>query len=313
MHLAGIIESNPAYTHLIQSLDFFVQRGAKWREDAIASPDGADKPRPEPVERVMGLLGKPATRNVLLCLRMLKGIRGLPRSSKDQLLVDPKEQLKRALGVEEYCQENYVANPDWAFLGALHYDWISFRLAKEKGAPLEIKAALEEAWKEGFRIARIAYALGARQKDLKHQKYVFGAGLLLPLGRALMPWIYAKPAQGPSWKEFLADCEKYKSLKNLALDILEVRRFPVTPAEISGLIASFLGPYQPVEKSISLYQRPYYLKEIDPDQYRLSLLLSVAHSIQSGEIPDVPEKRRRILELGVPEKELLAIARKAKL
>ncbi len=230
-------------------------------------------------DRILALLGKDLIRNITasIALNRLTGI-NLPRKSKDTSLnIDYAQQLPFAIGAQEYCLDKKLMHADMAFNAGLHYDLLSALLTKRK-ASQEQKAAIKEAFDEGFTIARISYKIGQKMRKIRYDRYVFAGALMVPVGKVVMGVLFPKELKEKSWAQLIADCDKHPKGRFQALETYESRRLPLTYSEISGLLASFGEILRPVERAISFVSRPYYLDTIDPGLASLAGLWSVSRS-----------------------------------
>ena len=309
--LSRILDRNPAFAHLIHSSDLLQARRKKWQEE-VPAPKAGEPPlrlRPLPNEQLIAALGKFQIRDALAALRMqrvsLPGV--LPRKAKDKFSLSTKTPLKFALQTESYCEDHRMANPEKGFAAGLHYDWLLYRLTQQKGSPKDLQVYAEDLWKEGLKIARIAYALGSHSRVLTLSPFAFSAGLLLPLGKGWMAWLFKESSQGsPSWKEFQGECEKLKGLPVQAEDLLEPRRFPITHRELSSLFVANLGLLKEAVQAIAASNEPVFLKGIAPDAYELAKILKASRVLaEAGGVAKLSSSHREfVLSIGISESEL---------
>ena len=131
-------------------------------------------------------------------------------------------------------------------------------------------------WKEALRTARVSYAIAGQVKEFKFNRFAFGAGLLLQLGKMLMAVSFPKEMADRSWAAFLTECDLYKTERKRAFEQLERRKFPISHNELAALFVSFFSLFRPIEKAIYYYKEPYFLKKASPDLYLMSVVLSIA-------------------------------------
>jgi hypothetical protein len=273
--LMPLIQKNPSLQHFLMKLTFLANKVKDWRAEV---PDTVDH-SVVITERILALLGKNLVRNIAasIALNRLLGA-NLPRKSKDTgLNIDYTQQLPFATGAQEYCLDRKLMHADMAFNAGLHYDLLTTLLTKRK-ASQEQKAAIKDAFHEGFAIARIAYKVGQKMRKIRHDRYVFAGALMVPAGKVIMGMLFPKELKEKSWAQLLADCDKHPIGRFLALEAYESRRLPFTYSEISGLLASFGETLRPVERAITFVSRPYYLDTIDPGLASLAGLWSVSRS-----------------------------------
>jgi hypothetical protein len=226
--------------------------------------------------RILGLLGKVPVRNLLACARqqeLLTPEKGLEEDEK--IVVVPTQFLPFALEAEKLCQDNHWLAPEHAFSAGLHYDWLFGIIKRSKGSP-EVRSTLSSAFKEGLKIGKSAYQLGQHLKDFEHGKFLFAAGLLLPIGNTLMASLYPKGGQPQSWSQFSRFCNQAGDSTYDCFRFLEKRKFAVTHSELSCWIASFGMVLSNLEKALFFYQDPERLKSIDYGLYQLAMALSLA-------------------------------------
>ncbi len=141
----------------------------------------------------------------------------------------------------------------------------------------------------------MAYALGEKAKEIKTGKYLFAAGLLLPIGKVLMTCLFPKTGTGNTWPDFLAEVDRAGDRRFDYLRFLEPKKFPTTHAELSSLFVNFGGILRVIEKALYFYQDPEPLKKASPDLYNLATLLSLATrmaSTQGGNFKFEPFQNR---------------------
>jgi hypothetical protein len=199
----------------------------------------------------------------------------LPRKKGDTLEVDPTQLLAFAIQAEEVCAEKGWAYGDLAFIAGLHYDWLAALFAKHR-APKDALETLKTAYGEGLEFAKKAYRHTEKLKNLKHGRYVFAAGLLVPLGQPLMAALYKRTGDQPTWLDFLKECEEYGDRKGLAVRRLESMTFDLTSQELGSLYLNAFGLFQEVEPAIRFAYEPYMLTGQNPDLKALAEVLKLA-------------------------------------
>ncbi|NDD92755.1 hypothetical protein EBZ37_11790 [bacterium] len=273
--LMPLFERNPALWHFLMKVTFLANKVKDWRAEVPETIDNSDVV----IDRILGLLGKDIIRNLMACVTMNRVLgANLPRKNKDTSLnINPPDQLPFAILAQEYCLERKLMHADMAFNSGIHYDWMNTLLNKRK-ASQDQKALIKECFDEGFLIARVAYRVAQNMRKMRFDRYVFGAGLLLPIGKIGMGVLFPKELKEKSWAQLLADCEKHPKGKFEALCFYESRKMPITHLEISGLMASFGETLRPVERAITFIETPYFLDSLDPGLASLSGVLSLARS-----------------------------------
>ncbi len=273
--LMPLLQKNPSLQHFLMKLAFLANKVKDWRAEVPETVDHSTVI----TDRILALLGKDLIRNITtsIALNRLTGT-NLPRKSKDTSLnIDYTQQIPFAIGAQEYCLEKKLMHADMAFNAGLHYDFLSALLTKRK-ASQDQKAAIKEAFDEGFTVARISYKIGQKMRKIRYDRYVFAGALMVPAGKVVMGVLFPKELKEKSWAQLIADCDKHPKGRFEALEAYEAKRMPVTHSEISGLISSFGETLRPVERAISFVGRPYYLDTFDPGLASLAGLWSVSRS-----------------------------------
>jgi hypothetical protein len=273
--LAAVLRGNPAYTQFILTLGFLSQRVTAWREE---DPHRQDPDRVL-TERVAGLLGKSAMRNLVCSIALSRAIdTNLPRKGGEMPQVQPSQLLPMALKAEEDCQDRNWMNAELAFQAGLHFDWLAALLAARRG-PKDARTALDEAFAQGTATARIGYTIGLKLKQVKLGSTVYAACLLAPLGKALMAVLYPK-GQDPAWVSLQAECDKLNAWGDLAREVRELTRFGgATFPELTALCVSAMGILSDIEPALRFWREPERIARADPDQHQLAMILHVAHSL----------------------------------
>jgi hypothetical protein len=272
LDLVPLIEANQAYAHFLRSQRAFGKKMTDWTSEA---PEGSN-PGVFLTRRLVGLLGKKVIRNIVVSTRLSRMTNPkLPRKKGDSLEIEPKTIIPFALEAEELCQEQSWAYPEMAFVGGLHYDWLAGLLNRNK-APKDAQETLKAAFTEGIQIAKRGYRLSERLKNLKHGRYVFAAGLVAPLGQALMAAIFKKGESDPNWGSFTKELEAYGKRKSLAQLYLEKETFELTSHELTGLFVNSFQLLKEIEPAIRFARQPAMLAGANPDQHALAMVLSVA-------------------------------------
>jgi len=312
-HIGLALQKNQAYVHMLLRSDFMKKR----KGGSLSEEEGKDAARHEDeATRLSMLLGKDATRNAIVCLRLMRltGL-GLPKTDTDPVMFDAQKSLKRALTIEEFSFEKRLAHAASNYVGGLVHDWLAALAASNKDIPKSSGQYLEELWKPSFRCAQLAYHLGSALKTFKYQSYAFAAGLALPLGKYLMSTIFT---QAPLWTDFIADNKKKEILEwSSHWRLLEQKTFPITHNEIASLLFSFFKPLREVEKSAFYYQEPYLIRTVHPDLFKLAVILSVAERLsylgpdqrKVTKVPSVllsPAQNKWLREIGIQSKSVEA-------
>ncbi len=274
-----MLESNPAQHHLAQSLDLFMVRLKKWEEELASQVE--KKPGEEAPKKtiytgtqLIDTLGRSQVRNAMAMIALLSATDvKLPRSIKEKSSLKSPETIKFAIQAEEYCEENRLARSDQAFLGGLHWDWLLHAYWQGKGPSKEISAPMEGAWRDSLKFAHKAYELGSKVKSLKNSELLFGAALLLPLGKVWMQALYAK-----GMKDLLSEALKLNEKAALWTEFQESRRFEVTHRELASQLAAGLGFFTPVQEALRYYLEPYFISDENLALQRFAQVLHAAHS-----------------------------------
>jgi hypothetical protein len=283
---APLINSDLRYRNYLFAQTFLSERMSDWLEENAQS---ADRERIA-LDRTLGLLGKAPVRNLMACAHVEKilGTLDLSEIIDPEKKVNPRptELIPFALASEKICQDRSWIFSEAAFSAGIHYDWLSAAIKKKGGTPEE-KTSIANAFADGALTAKMAYTLGERTREIKSGKYLFAAGLLLPIGKALMGCLFPKGAV-PVWNEFVAESEKIPERKYDFYRYVEHRRFPVTHAELGGLFVNFGLVLREVEKAIYFYQDPEPLRQTLPELYQLSVMLSLANRMAGAKGGDFP-------------------------
>jgi hypothetical protein len=272
--LEKLLNSDPGYRHYLFAQTFLAERMKEWGSET----EKVSNRNEILLDRILGLLGKVSIRNLIACAYTNR-VLGEPIETEgdEKISVTPSQNVPFALAAEKICEDQNWIFPEGAFCAGLHYDWLAALIKKRKGPPDE-KTALESAFKEGIETAKAAYQLGLKSKEIRLAKYVFSAGLLLPIGKVLMTCLFPKADGEKSWAKFVTDCDQAGEKKSDFYQFLEARRFPVTHLELSGLLVNFTGLLQEVEKSIYFASNPERLRRIDPGLYQIASILNKART-----------------------------------
>jgi len=273
--LIPLFEKNAALRHFMLKLNFLADKIAQWRSEV---PENVDY-EAVILDRILSLLGKNPVRNIVACIAMNRALgANLPRKLRDPgLSIDYTTQLPFALAAEEYCNEKKVMHSDMAFNGGLLYDWMNTLLTRKK-ASVDQRVVVRDAFNEGFAIARVSYRLAQQMRRIRHHRFVFGGGLLVPIGKIPMSMIFSKELRERSWAKLVEDCAGHPRGRLAAMSTYEARRLPLRHLEVSALVASFGETFAPVEAAIAAVDHPYYLDAIDPGLAALAGLWSVARA-----------------------------------
>jgi hypothetical protein len=297
--LAEIIESNPIYSQYLQKLDILQEKIVQWREDF---------PEERTTERltrfIVVLLGPVAIRNAVLAIWINRHAgQGLPRKEGVPFLVLPRMQLRFALKISEYCDDNQVAHADVAYLGGLCFDWVAALLEKKGGTAKSEKKYLEEIFPDAVKTARIAYELAHIPEKMELSHLVFPAVLLTYLGKVLMAASFPKPSDGSmGWRDFVKHCESHGPRARLAYRILERQKFAWTHSDAAALCSLAFTELAPAESAIRYYLEPDMLRNADPESYELSLLISTATTLaRSGKAGLSADDKARLERAGISE------------
>jgi hypothetical protein len=289
LDLVPVIEANQAFSHYMRSQRSIGKKITDWTAEV---PQGSDSGR-FLTRRLVGLLGKRSVRNLVVAIRLARMTQPkLPRKKGEALEIEPTQLIPFALQAEELCTEQSWAYPEMAFTGGLHYDWALALLARNK-APKEASEALKAAFAEGLQVARRAYRLSERLKNLKYGKFVFPSALVAPLGQGLMPAFF-------KMADFAKGLEDYGRRKAKVRPWLE-KEFEFTSSELSSLFVTSLQLLREVEPAIRYAREPALLAGGNPGQQALAMVLSVAWAYTGF----VPGKNAEESPLGTPQKSWL--------
>ncbi len=281
--IARPIEANPLYLHSLLSIDSLSSRINQWTEE-LAEADERDHLL---LNRLVGLLGKAAIRNLVACVRLhrMSGA-GLPRKPSEKPRVAPREQLRFALAAEELCTDNHWIHPELAFVAGYHYDCLAALFAAKK-LPKDRSAYLTETFKHAVRNAKIAYAIASHASALEHGKHVVAAALLAPIGKALMAVMYPKEDGESSWHAFVAQASKLREPWNLAHLALEGRRFEITHEQLSYVVVLAFGAFGEIAPALLHIRTPAHFDSSDGGFNTLARLLSLTNKLSqhSGNAP----------------------------
>jgi hypothetical protein len=278
--LGALINSDSGYRHYLFAQSFLSERMSEWNSE-MEKTSNRDEIL---LHRILGLMGKVSIRNLIACA-LTSRVLGEPvlREGDEKISTTPSKTIPFALAAEKICEEQNWIFPEAAFWAGLHYDWLAAIIKKRNGSPEE-KAALDTAFKDGIKMARTAYRLGLKMKEIKLAKYLFAAGLIFPIGTVVMSCLYPKTDGDKSWAKFVADCEQAGERKVDYYYYLEPKRFPITHYEAASLIVSFGGLLRGIEKAIYFSSDPERLKKIDVGLYQLASILSAISAFElSGE------------------------------
>ncbi len=266
---------NPLYGDLILKVDILQERINRWMADDSIEPHRHDLL----LEKTLGLLGRAAIRNSLFCIRVQRISKlGIPIKKADRFLVTPREQIKCALLVEEFCEKHKLALSDQAYLAGLHFDWLR-ALAIANKATGDIKVYVDQTFKRALKAALIAYQLGSIAETTKYDSQVFAGTLLSWSGRVIQYILYPKDLEAKSWFKFEVANEKLGDEAELAFLIREPKHFEWTHAELAALYATSFRFFAPIEKALNYYLNPSLLKSIDHDLYDLSALIHLSNRL----------------------------------
>lgn len=237
-----------------------------------APPSEAEKPNFQKDEKLFHLIGRGGVRNLYIAHRLKKVF----NLEKD---LDPRQALNHAIYAEEFCQDRYIAYPDYAYFAGLHFDWLGVMFDKDKAT--QAKAYLEEIWTKSLKTAVLSYQFGlVAPPGFKYEKELFAAGLVVELGKVLMSYFF-KQDHKPTWKEYQSKCSRVenKHKTDLYNFFLEKRSFPITHNEFSSVLVNTMKFLRPVEAAIYYYREPYMLQMSNKELFVLAVILKVASEI----------------------------------
>ncbi len=314
--MAAIIRSNPMYAKVILSLPFLAQKISQWEEEA---PDRADTDTLF-TDRIAGLLGKSALRNVVAAIRLRRAVLGgLPRKEGERVDLSVAQLIPMSIACEEYYQQHSIPHAEKGFAAGLHYDWLNALFINNKdGKPATDR--LSKAFKEGQVLCQIARAIGLQMREMTLNEYLCAAAWLLPLGSALMNVTFPKGASGKAaWSEFeaLQSKREARARQSLIEGLLQKRRFDTSDVELLSLFVSAFELFLPVERAIRYSRTPWFIEGSHPDEARFSNVLSITRSLRASfpltggskvaptELPLPARQRKWLIANGVSEKALL--------
>jgi hypothetical protein len=265
--LVRILEHNPVYKDCLEAFVLGKSPAKKDQEDK----DGKS------VHRLISLLGMIGSRNFLLSLRVARGVHGqFPRDKENKIEITPSETIKLAINTEELCLRQKIDYPETAFAAAYHFDWMRAVLKKNSlEKPLETHFA--EVWKDAIRTATVAYGLAERCKNFGPIKYAYAAGMLSKLGKITIAAETRESSGSDSWIGYQEHLSKMSFKSAYARYFLEEEKFKTGFAAHSALLIRFAGVFSEIERAIFYMHEPYYLRNADPNLYKLALVLNMAH------------------------------------
>jgi hypothetical protein len=268
------------YRHYLFAQTFLSEKMTEWTSETekISNRDEIL------LGRILGLMGKVSIRNLIACA-ITSRVGGEPILSEgdEKISATPSRIIPFALAAEKICEDLNWIFPEAAFSAGLHYDWLQAIIKKRNGSPDE-KTMLESAFKEGLKLGKNAYRLGLQMKEIKLAKYLFSAGLILPIGKVLMTCLFPKSEGDQSWSKFVADCDQVGEKRADFYRYLEAKRFPVTHLEMSSLLMNFGELLREIEKAIYFSREPERLLKVDVGLHQLASILSILTTFeQSGE------------------------------
>lgn len=310
--LADLLRDNQFYEHLLQRLDILQRMKSEWTGLDDDAKSDALVDHSSNARKILRLLGVTAARNAIVELRIMRMLgSGLPKKDNEPVKLEPTKRLRFASAAEDYCNERLITQPHNAYVAGLHWDWLCGQLDRDKKlSPL--KTYLEELWKNSIQSAHIAYSISSIPQDFKFQPYAFASSLLLGLGRILMAINYPQGAATGSWLDFERETAKIRERNPLVRSIRERQKFALSHSELAGLAAQFFGFFKPVAGALIYTLEPNLIREVDRDQYNLSLILSVTeHLMAGGQEPTLTAyQKTRLSELGMRDVDVLYQAKK---
>lgn len=303
------IVTNDAYCAFIQKLDVLAKRRAEWAAEIEERPDKDAII----VERLIRLLGRDSTRNVILSIHINRLAKEkLPHSDKDKLVLNPPDQLKFALLAENDRASSNKPGADIAFIAGWHYDIV---LAAFRGRGIGSKALEKQAeavFRESLREGKFAEALAEKMNNLELGKYSIASCLLLGLGRLLMEHFFPGDAKGAGWPTFQKELETWTRARATVQILREPRKFIIQHEELASLVISFVGLLRPIERAVRYSGMPSYLKKVDPPSHRMSQVLLLTRQMMAQKSYSSNAWQRLLMtELGVPDASVSIMHRKA--
>lgn len=271
VHVANAIQDNQAYLQ-------FLQRMAKARASQLKW--GADE-NPEnalPVDRVIGLFGRRAIRNHILCFEIFRKLnvilpRELPDEKGGELNFVARDVIRYAAGVEDLCRDNGLPFSNRAFMAGLVFDTmrniIDARVDPNVAKP--VHEYLKQIWKSSVKIAQVSQELTRNLSKVELAEYVFSGGLLLWSGKVILSLLF--PDKNSGWLAFEEENRVRNSLAPECTIAAEINKFGIGHNEVSSLVAAFSGGLEKAERSIYYYCQPYYLEASDPDSFLVAKVL----------------------------------------
>jgi hypothetical protein len=312
--IISLLSQNQGFEQMMQQVDVIKGRGSQWGQGEAKEGEGISR---EPIDKIVGLLGRSVVRNLVLCIRMNRVFKkGIPLKPDEALETKPRDQIKVSIALEEFCQDNFVAFSENAFRAGLHWDWLWAYINSDPKIPKEIHVLYEETLKDSLQVAQVAYGLSGLSKQFPMQQYSFAGGLLLNIGKVIQAIDAGKDGKKP-WKEFIDSISKMEGQRDLAWKLLEPKNYSASHAQLGSCLVSFFKILRPLEKAICFYQEPYFLKGLDPDLYKLSAMLNLAQRcfeshVYSKDKPLSAAYKKYFDDLGINEKQVPLVFKKLK-
>ncbi len=293
------IDANPLFAERMKRFVISKLKSSKWGADEPEAQQNTDdgspvKPKLPSTSKVLHLMGATQTRDILCSLRMQRQL-GM------ELEIKPKDLLKVAVSTDQHFDQYRKGYAIHAYFGAYILDWITQHPTLEDDYQ---KKNLNEA----TLFARLAYELGAPIVGFGFQKYTYPAALMLLAGKVLS-------SQHGKWVEFYT---KAKAAKHVDLQLalfLEREQFEWTHCEYAALLLNFFDLLKAAELSILHYCEPILAKSVNPDTYKLAVILHAAHILVDAKLAVEsmsPRVLSQLLDLGLQKGEIARAIKKAK-
>lgn len=274
------LEWDQSMFHAVQRWKPFVDRQEKWKKGEEAkAPVVPTKPGETPVPprldvleapTVLSTLGKHQLKHLVLALRLMR-LEGdsLPRQSVREWTFDPGKVVKYAKRAVALCDDQFWANAENAFAAGAHYDLFLGALKAQKQLNSDIEKAMEDAFNDGLRIAKLLYRMSGNLARLELSPFAVSAGLLYPLGTVGMIRLFGK-----DYIQFLKERTEDDYFRSPIKQELEERaRFGMSAQEwLSSWIAA-VGLCPRIENALRYWNSPELLKPMDVAGFELAQLL----------------------------------------
>lgn len=276
--LSRILNANQAYRDLF--FRFVSQKTAKLEKKKDGGDQAAEAP-PSPTHRLVNLLGMLGSRNLILALRIHRLTHGrFPVQEDGQVDLTASDSLKWALEAEELFLRNKLEYSETAFAAGVYFDLCRQLYGKDEGLK-KLEAYYKRTWARALRTGLVAYFLAEKLAGFT-PKYALAAGMLAHAGKLhLACWF---EHDGYAEKEEALDASP--DLPPLGRLALEREAFPALQEEVGSHSLRYFDVFKLLVPAVRCFREPYLLKDSDPNNYKLCVLLWLADSMaRSWRIP----------------------------